>query len=33
MEITMFGGSPMYAHGGDQQQPKIAETTVVKLGE
>ena len=30
----MFGGSPTYIHGsGDQQQLKIADTTVVRLGE
>ena len=33
VEVTMFGGSPKYVPGGDdQQQPKIADTTVVRLG-
>ena len=29
----MFGGSPKFVPGDDQQQPKIADTTVVRLGE
>ena len=34
VEVTMFGGSPKFVPGGgDQQQSKIAETTVVRLGE
>ena len=34
VEVTMFGGSPKYVpREGDQQQHKIAETTVVRLGE
>ena len=34
VEVTMFGGSPKLALGGDiQQHPKITETTVVRLGE
>ena len=33
VEVTMFGGSPKYAPGNYQQQSKIAETTVVRLGE
>ena len=34
VEATVFGGSPKLIPGeDDQQQPKIAETTVVRLGE
>ena len=29
----MFGGSPKEVPGEDDQQPKIAETTAVRLGE
>ncbi len=34
VEVTMFGGCPKFVPGGDpQQQPKISDTTVVRLGE
>ena len=34
VEVTMFGGCTKYVPGAlDQQQHKIAETTVVRLGE
>ena len=29
----MFGGCPKIVPGGDAQQPTIADTTVVRLGE
>ena len=34
VEVTMFGGCPKFLPGGnDEQQPIIADTTVVRLGE
>ena len=33
-EVTMFGGCPKYnPDAPDDQQPKIAETTILRLGE
>ena len=33
VEVTMCGGCPKHVPGGDQQLSKLAETTVVRLGE
>ena len=33
VEVTMFGGCPKRVPGGGDKQPKLAETTVLQLGE